>query len=69
MKTSIDIFGPLNKLEIQVVVLQAKAEQKNDAVNLQLIQDLIKKETDTIYDVIASLRNEMVHDNMMIDAL
>ena len=47
----------------------AKAEQKNDAVNLQLIQDLIKKETDTIYDVIASLRTEILHDDMMIDAL
>ena len=48
----------------------AKAEQQNDAVNLQSVQDLIKKETDTIYDVIASFRTEMLHNNnMMIVAL
>ena len=47
----------------------AKAEQQNDAVNLELFQDLIKKETDTIYNVIASLRTEMFHNNMIIDAL
>ena len=47
----------------------AWAEESNDAVNLQLVLDLIKKETDTIHNVIASLRTEIFNKNMIIDVL
>ena len=46
-----------------------EVEKQNYAINLQLVENLIKKETDTIYDVIASLRTKMLYNNMMIDAL
>ena len=47
----------------------ARAEELNDAVNLQLVLDLIKKETDTIHNVIASLRTEIFNKNIIIDVL
>ena len=41
----------------------AGAEESNDSEHLQLVQDLIKKETDTIHNVIASLRTEIFNKN------
>ena len=48
----------------------AKSEQQSDTVNLHLVEDLIREEANTIYNVITSLKTEMLHSNkLMIDAL
>ena len=44
----------------------AEAQDTNDAVNLNLIQRMIQKEMQTIYDVTATLRNEIMNNNVMI---
>lgn len=47
----------------------AEAQELNDAVNLNMVQHMIQRELQTIYDVVASLRTEVVNNNMMIKTL
>ena len=45
-----------------------EAENQNDAINLSLMQRVLTQECSEIYNVIASLRTEVVNNNMMIQA-
>ena len=47
----------------------AEAKEQKDAVNLNLLQRLVQQEMKIIYDVIASLRTEVVNNFQLIDAL
>ena len=47
----------------------AEAKEQNDAVNLNLLQRLVQQEMKIIYDVIASLRTEVVNNFQLIGAL
>ena len=47
----------------------AETEEQDGAVNLNLFQRLVQQEMKIIYDVIASLRTEVVNNFQLIDAL
>ena len=47
----------------------SEAEDQSDAVNLSIVHRIILHETNAVYQVIASLRTEVVNNNMMIEVL